>query len=93
LSCRESGGAQELTRQLTEDYPAHSFVICADEARRLGLPVRDITEYPGWETAVRLQRLREKTHDDLVGSFAIDELEKLVASGQTQAAGEGQDET
>jgi len=38
-----------LPQHLVERYPAHGFVICREEARKLGLPVYPVSEYPDVE--------------------------------------------
>lgn len=37
-----------LIGTLVKDYPAHGFVISRDEAKRLGLPIRNAEELPRW---------------------------------------------
>ncbi len=44
-------------RALVEKYPTHGFNICRDEAReRLGLPVKDLTDYDFQKEAMTLHR-------------------------------------
>lgn len=42
----DASAAKELVDHLIHHYPAHEFVISRKEARKLGLPIENIEEYP-----------------------------------------------
>jgi hypothetical protein len=56
----DAESAAALASHLVEDYPAHDFVICRDEARENGLPVLDLENYDRKEAVRTLFRRFQK---------------------------------
>jgi hypothetical protein len=60
LEMRDQATSSEgLLRELVRGYPTHGFVVSRQEARELGLPVRDARSYDLWEEASKLHRTLE----------------------------------
>jgi len=51
--------ANRIASRLVENYPTHGFVISYQEAQRLGLPVRPISDYDLLELARQVHRVYE----------------------------------
>jgi hypothetical protein len=68
--------AGRIATRLVEDFPTHGFVICFEEAKALGLPVRPIAEYDQLDVARPLHRAAEDG-SELVGLFTLEELLSL----------------
>jgi len=61
-----------LAEHLVENYPAHEYVISCDEARKMGLPVRELGEYDKAEDVKALFRAYQKgafRHEDVSNHF------------------------
>jgi Serine dehydrogenase proteinase len=76
-----------LPQALVQNYPTHSFVIGREEAERLGLPVKPLSEYEFAAPACGLHRRFEADGVNIVRLLDVKEL-------QSQASGEddGRDE-
>jgi hypothetical protein len=73
-----------LDERLVEKYPSHGFVISREEARRLGLPVRDGSEYDHWDLAWRVYEAVEQTGNNLLGVYT----EKMLGGFDARDGGE-----
>lgn len=51
--------ADQIATKLVEDFPTHGYVICFDDCKRLGLPVKPIGDYDLIEQVRRCHRVAE----------------------------------
>jgi hypothetical protein len=74
--------AKNIARHLVENLPSHDFVICSEDAVRLGLPVRPITEYDQLDQARALHRMYEDGGSEPIISFTS--LADLLDTGEEE---------
>lgn len=75
------GDAGEIAASLVEDYPTHGYVICFEDALRLGLPVKPIDEYDLLDLARALHRGTEDDNESLIWFGEANELLRIGEEG------------
>jgi hypothetical protein len=72
-------GARSIPNALVSNYPTHGFVISRTEARDvLGLPVKDLGNYPYRKQACALHRSFEEAGTNLVRLLTEDEMHEIT---------------
>ena len=71
--------AHSLIRQLVYAYPAHGYVICREEARKLGLPIENAEEHPRWAEIRSAYRKFEEDETSVVSVLLDSELDASVS--------------
>ena len=77
-----SDEAKALIGRLVYGYPAHGYVICRSEAKKLGLPVEEAEQHPRWNTVQSVYRRFEEGETSLIKVILdadIDEEEEDVS--------------
>jgi Serine dehydrogenase proteinase len=76
---------QRLPEQLVELYPSHGFVISRDEARELGLPVRNIEDYEYCGYVVQLARTLDDEKVNCIRAIDINSVQPTNRDSAAQA--------
>lgn len=72
---------QGVAEKLVEDFPTHGFVICRQEAKELGLPVKDLSEYDFSKYATGIHRAFEDQDVNVCRLISQDALDAMEGSG------------